>query len=571
MSGLRVPHLGPIVGHTTSTTAKLWIRAQDPNDSDIRLANDCRTLGVIAILAEGGVDLPDAKVPIYYFRLRREYDRTGVFVLGESGGIKNDKKFALKPDTAYTVRTATLTLDDTGAADDDVPDELLAKRLPPAAIWLKPLRDPALAGGEAQFRTFPKEPGLLAKKAAPFAFLLGSCRYPGILWRGIKHSDQIFGAMLEHVQPDVKNPARLVLMVGDQIYGDKFNRHLPIGRAETFADFQERYHEAFGSKNMRRLMQLAPHYMILDDHEIEDNWSQDRYESARQLYTNAMQAYSSYQWVHSPCNYDRRLHYSFNCGGFPFFVMDTRTQRYMGSAASPLDDHETLADNHMLGRPSTTEFSQLSQLLLWLHQQDRNVPKFIVSSSVFAPNAMDVRSGKNPSVEALENCDSWPAFPETRKAILQCIVENTIQNVVFLSGDIHCSNVARLSFEDNKTRADLGIHAFSVTSSALYWPFAFADGDPAGYVHDSRDAAQQDGFDAGKFTMHYEAFNFTQEDNFCRLEVDTTKQLLRVTAYDYKNDQIVENKPGPGWNPLKPWTRKAVAVPMTTELKLAPW
>ncbi|MET0379806.1 MAG: alkaline phosphatase D family protein [Spongiibacteraceae bacterium] len=571
MSGLRTPHLGPIVGHTTATSATLWIRAQDPNDADIRLAADCRTLGVIAVFAEDGVALPDAKIPIYYFRLRREYDRTGIFVLGDSTGIQDGKKFTLKPDTTYLVRLATLTLDDSGAVDDDVQDATLAKLLPAAAVWIKPLRDPALAAGEAEFRTFPKAPTLLAKGTPPFAFLLGSCRYPGILWRGIKHADQIYGAMQQHVNASAKNPARLVLMVGDQIYGDKFNRHLPLGRAETFEDFQERYHDAFGSKNMRRLMQMAPHYMILDDHEIEDNWSQDRYDRQRQLYTNAMQAYSSYQWIHSPCNYDRRLHYSFNCGGYPFFVMDTRTQRFMGSAASPLDDHATLADNHMLGRPSTTEFSQLSQLLLWLHQQDRNVPKFIVSSSVFVPNAMDVRSGKNPSVKALEECDSWPGFPETRRAILQCIVDNKIQNVVFLSGDIHCSNVAKLYFQDNVTGADLGITAFSVTSSALYWPFAFADGDPAGYVHDSRDAAQFDPFVTDKFTLHYEAFNFTQEDNFCRLEVDAAKHLLRVVAYDYKGDPIVEEKPAPGWNPLKPWTRRPVSVPIATELKLSPW
>jgi hypothetical protein len=30
------------------------------------------------------------------------------------------------------------------------------------------------------------------------------------------------------------------------------------------------------------------------------------------------------------------------------------------------------------------------------------------------------------------------------------------------------------------------LYAYDITSSALYWPFPFADGDPNNHVHDSR-------------------------------------------------------------------------------------
>ena len=56
--------------------------------------------------------------------------------------------------------------------------------------------------------------------------------------------------------------------------------------------------------------------------------------------------------------------------------------------------------------------------------------------------------------------------------------------MVFLSGDIHCSNVAELSFA--RKGKDLGIKAFSITSSAFYWPFFFADGEPSSFVHSGR-------------------------------------------------------------------------------------
>ena len=65
-------------------------------------------------------------------------------------------------------------------------------------------------------------------------------------------------------------------MLGDQIYADLWGRHHGILRADTFEEFQERYRSAFETPNLRKLMQSLPTYMILDDHEIEDNWHQSR-------------------------------------------------------------------------------------------------------------------------------------------------------------------------------------------------------------------------------------------------------------------------------------------------------
>ena len=78
MSGLRNPGLGPIVGHTTSTS-RLWIRAGDPGDQNHKLDADRRTVGVIAVLE---VDGQRVEGPPAYFRLHREFDRTGTFDLG---------------------------------------------------------------------------------------------------------------------------------------------------------------------------------------------------------------------------------------------------------------------------------------------------------------------------------------------------------------------------------------------------------------------------------------------------------------------------------------------------------
>ena len=392
MSKLRVPGLGPLIGHTTATSCRLWIRASDPHDEGAALAENRRTIGVAAIIEIDGRKVPKRQTRVQYFRLHREFDRTGTINLGVDRGLTDPADpVALLPDSQYRVRIGTLTLDDPGEVDETLTSDELAERLPSPKAWIDDLHalDPRRA--EAEFKTFSNT----TADAGNLSFIVGSCRYPGLLWKA-KRADAIFGPLRAEARGrDGRTPVKFVTMVGDQIYADMLNRHLPLGLADTFEEFQDRYVSAFGSPNMRRLLKEFPHYMILDDHELEDNWTQDRVKKAhsRRVFNLAIGAYMSYQWSHGPRKYGRRLFYDFDCGGYPFFVLDTRTQRFMDDVEGSLDD------NHLLGRPSLAEEepSQLSVLLGWLRAQQAergNAPKFIVSSSVFAPNPMSAREGR---------------------------------------------------------------------------------------------------------------------------------------------------------------------------------
>jgi len=572
MSALRPPGLGPIIGHTTHKSCRLWIQAGllDGEKGPMSEADaNRRSVGVIGVMSTP--DAETAKITkAYYFRLHRQFDRTGTFALGEDVALgqhakdnvpkaQQDKPMTLAPDTEYTVRMATLSLDDPLDNEDTLNDVELRDRLPDiekiAPLLLKQREKEC----QATFRTYPG----VDKVQDSLAFLLGSCRYPGLLWK-IKEADQIFGPMLPHLTAAKDRPAaRFTLMVGDQIYADTLNRFIPIGLADTYEEFQERYQTAFGSRNMRQLLKTAPSYMILDDHEIEDNWTQDRMKKSanHRLFNLAIGAYRSYQWSHGPRSHGDYLYYAFQCGGYPFFGLDTRTQRFK-------DDLAGLADNHMLGRPTIDPAfpGQLGYFRDWLSEQQKkngNVPKFVISSSVFAPNAMNERIDSdgpdalfNANKERREESDSWPCYPNTRRAIVEHIVANKIQNVVFLTGDIHCSNIARLSFAVGGK--DSKITAYDVTSSAFYWPFSFADGDPNDFVHDSTKPEQLDPFPFEGGVMNYRAWAFTQEDNFARIEVDKKKKGMMVRYFDDHGAPVevadeAGKKTKESWLPLEPW------------------
>ncbi len=515
---LRSPSVGPIVGHTTTNSTRIWMRGSDEAPG--------RTVGVAALYdADGNYLAKSAR----YLRLSREYDRTGVVDFTE-----------LNPETTYIVRLGSLTLDSTDAMATIEDDELFSK-LPKPEVLRDDLEKLPPEESVAKFTTYPTS----ADKGVSFIF--GSCRYPGLLWTA-KKTDHIFGAILKKFRSS--NAPQFLMMVGDQIYADKLNKSIPIDRADTPSEFHERYATAFTSPNMRALLRTVPTYMILDDHEIEDNWVKgrmDRDADKRFLFQTAISAYMSYQWIHCPRNYGSKgevldvdgakLFYSFECGGYPFFVMDSRTQRIR-------DDHDyKLDDNHLLGYPSKPSApgyqGQINILCDWLVSQQKQFgdrPKFIVSPSVFVPNGVETAGSDEDERARRKKCedDSWAAFPVTRRQLLQTIVNESIQNVVFLCGDVHCSCIAEISFT-HKTIGPLPLRAFCITSSALYWPWAFADGDPLSFVHDS--IPENDDFDVNdNVVMNYKAYGFEQDDNFTR--IDVSHDEIIVQNYDRDGEAL---------------------------------
>ena len=162
----------------------------------------------------------------------------------------------MKPGTQYEARLGTLTVDDPSPDEDSIPSAKLAALLPNPRIWWDELHKLPEELSLATFTTFPSHN---TSASNLLTFLVGSCRYPGILWQA-KHSDAIFGSLLEEARGrDARRRAEFVLMVGDQIYADTLHRGIPMGRADTEQEFQDRYNDAFGSRSDAQAPPICPH------------------------------------------------------------------------------------------------------------------------------------------------------------------------------------------------------------------------------------------------------------------------------------------------------------------------
>lgn len=288
---------------------------------------------------------------------------------------------------------------------------------------------------------------------SPISFILGSCHHP-IDDFGGRENNVLFEGLEQNLDndKDFKN-VRFMLMVGDQIYADPYER---MGfRALTAREFSSVYTQAFAPNSAKaRVMTRLPTYMILDDHEIVDAWDSSRTgRDDKLLFDTAIDAYRCYQASHGPDrnSYDGQLWYEFESGGIPFFVLDTRTEREIkdGHDSAKISKNKLISDR------------QHDALEYWLNEnQRRDVPIFIVSSSVLAPHTQ----------APLERQDSWARFPSTRERVLDLISNQKIRNVIFLTGDYHCSTIARI---DQKDTGELIAH--SIVASPFHCTVNFVN------------------------------------------------------------------------------------------------
>jgi hypothetical protein len=338
--------------------------------------------------------------------------------------------------------------------------------------------------------------GLLQGLARPdFSFFLGSCRQsPGPFDRGL--ADRAMRQMLADMAAanQSETPARLALLVGDQIYADSTAG--VFDASNPYDQYVETYREAWTAPAQRDLMRRLPVYMAMDDHEFRDNFGDAQRHMDKKNYGVAARSWHLFELAAGPLGTDTsRCHYQFETAGARFFVVDTRNER--------VD-----AGHVQRGGARIMMKAQWLALEQWLADarsfEAAGGRAFLVSPVPVAPWLTDGDGKWLPAVAS----DNWQRYPVDVSRLLKCVYRARLEHLTILSGDFHLFVDARIHLQRNGG-AKRTIR--QIVCPGLYSPFRFANVD-ATLVSTSRQ-------NLGALQVEFEVCDKSPANGFVQLDL----------------------------------------------------
>jgi choline dehydrogenase-like flavoprotein/pimeloyl-ACP methyl ester carboxylesterase len=298
-------------------------------------------------------------------------------------------------------------------------------------------------------------------------FAIGSCQYPpGAFDKEIACS--AFRRLQQLAAGVSTRPAFLVLM-GDQIYSDATAGLFdPTASSDRYVLPYENWLQL---DPVRDVLRQVPTFMMLDDHEIRDNWEPIAQSDIAHdnMLKHGRASYLTYQRANGPPILAKGttqfpLWHCAMPGGLPFFFADSRTDRQVRTV-------EQIQHARMMGP------DQFRELTDWLKTtyRDPTLPRFVVSSAILLPRK---RRESGDLTNAIRS-DSWQGYPATFHELLAHIADTGACNLVFLSGDEHQSCVASVAVQNMTNENAKPVLFHSIHCSGMYSPFPFANGKPA--------------------------------------------------------------------------------------------
>lgn len=330
-------------------------------------------------------------------------------------------------------------------------------------------------------------------KSKNFSFLFGSCNLHSLGL--INNPDR---AWIEVSKLCKEAQASFMIHCGDQIYAD-----IPFNPPIDIDHYRRKYLDAWEDcKPAQKTLTELTHYMILDDHEIDNNFDRSKKDHSLLLLNPAMKAYWEFQHSHNPTREDGvHYHYHFEYGSAKFFVMDTRYYR-------------NSKYGEILDRKQEKEFLQ------WLLDHKHH-PKFIVTSVPFV--------GEVVKSDGDKWCD--PAFAAQRLRIINHIAKHNISKIVFLTGDMHTSYHAHMTI--SKSGGDIVIH--ELMSSPINQS-RFSMGDEDEYRLDPVEVRSD--MDIHVETQINQQSLYTKKPNIMQVNVEFSSSEIKV---EYKIHRTTES------------------------------
>jgi alkaline phosphatase D len=232
-------------------------------------------------------------------------------------------------------------------------------------------------------------------------------------------------------------------------------------KIKTLADYRQRHMQYRSDPLLHGMHAACPWFVTWDDHEVDNNYADDRQEQQRngtptatsaQFLVQRAAAYQAYYEMMPlreqsvPEGADMLLYRKASFGKLAeFFVLDTRqyrTDQPNGDGLRSLNDAALAPTNSLLGKKQRA----------WLEAGLSASPATwnVLAQQVMMGMVEIRQSDRNGNEYQGYSMDQWPGAAAERMELVKFLADQKVDNPVVLTGDIHSNWVNNLRVDDRK-------------------------------------------------------------------------------------------------------------------------
>ena len=297
----------------------------------------------------------------------------------------------------------------------------------------------------------------------------------------------------------------LIAFLGDYIYESSWGReHVrkhSAGEPRTLAEYRNRYAQYKSDRDLQGAHAAAPWLVIWDDHEVDNDYADDRSEDLDPAFLARRAAAYRAFLEHMPVRRSAllegggtRIYDRHEWGALAtIHALDDRQYRSHQVCPKPGRGGSTMVDASCTARldPALTMLGAEQER--WLDEglaRSRSRWNLIAQQTLFTAAGYD-----NKKDVRVHWTDGWDGYPAARERLLASIAERRAANPVVIGGDVHASFVADLRVRPGDDASPIVATEFCGTSiTSQGWPetadairranpdIRFADARRRGYV-----------------------------------------------------------------------------------------
>jgi alkaline phosphatase D len=297
----------------------------------------------------------------------------------------------------------------------------------------------------------------------------------------------------------------LVAFLGDYIYESSWGReHVrkhSAGEPRTLAEYRNRYAQYKSDADLQVAHAAAPWLVIWDDHEVDNDYADDRSEDLDPAFLARRAAAYRAFLEHMPIRRSALL----EGGGIRIYdrhewgelatihALDDRQYRSHQPCPKPGRGGSAIVDASCTARHDPALTMLGAEQERWLDDglaRSRSRWNLIAQQTLFTAAGYD-----NKKDVRVHWTDGWDGYPAARERLLASIAERRAANPVIIGGDVHASFVADLRLKPGDDASPVIATEFCGTSiTSQGWPdtadairranpdIRFADARQRGYV-----------------------------------------------------------------------------------------